>query len=44
MLYVRSYEQIHVGVTQFSTTDVEREGARELMRKNRAKGNISMHL
>ena len=35
---------MQVGVTQFSTTDVEREGAKELMRINRTKNNISMHL
>ena len=35
---------MQVGVAQFSTTVVEREGAKELMRINRAKDNISMHL
>ena len=35
---------MQVGLTQFSTTDVKREGAREFMRINRAKNNIPMHL
>ena len=35
---------MQVGVAQFSTTVVEREGAKELMRINRANENISMHL
>ena len=35
---------MQLGMAQFSTTVVEREGAKEFMRINRAKGNISMHL
>ena len=35
---------MQVGVAQFSTTVVEREGAKELMRISRARDNISMHL
>ena len=35
---------MQVGAAQFSTTVVEREGAKELMRINKAKDNISMHL
>ena len=40
----RSFFKSFVGVAQFSTTVVEREGAKEFMRINRAKDNISMHL
>jgi len=44
VLYIGSWEQMQVSVAQFSTTVVEREGAKEFMRINRAKDNISMHL
>ena len=43
-LYTGSEEHEHIGETQFSGGDVEREGATKSKRISNVKDSISMHL